>query len=94
MPKHPHSNEPEIGPLSEITQFLCELEDLTNLETIELLAVEIQRARIIGHQISDLRRRADGRFNLFLRVSGIAVAIVMEFDANGSLIATEGGFVR
>lgn len=89
------SRGPGNESLIDFDSFFWLLEERFGLEAIKIVASEIGLANSGAAEVVDLRRRADGRFDLFCRIEPKAIAhIVLSRGPDGRFTAEEGGFTE
>lgn len=88
------SREPIYDGLSDFDTFFLLLEDKHGFDAIKLVSNEIHLANSGALEVVDLRKRADGRFNMYCTFDmRIRIVVVLSKGKNGMFAAEEGGFL-
>lgn len=88
-------SEPEFEGLTDFDTFFWLLEERHGLDALKDVAGDIGLANLDARELVDLRKREDGRYNLFCRAGGKArVVVILSKDRDGKFHAEEGGFLK
>ena len=86
--------EPQFEGLTDFDTFLWLLEERHGFGALKDVAREVQLANLNVPEVVDLRKRDDGKFNMFCKAGDAPVAIVLSKGRDGRFHAEEGGFLR